>query len=86
MGTCRPEVDGYLSGMAFALPIHQMTRLDKLSAMEALWADLSQDEQALESPAWHADALRETERRVAAGEDKPIDWEVAKKELRKRFE
>jgi hypothetical protein len=72
--------------MAIALPIHQMTRLEKLSAMEALWVDLSRDEQALESPAWHADALRETERRVAAGEEKPIDWETAKKELRKRFE
>jgi len=67
-------------------PIHQMTRLDKLTAMEALWADLSQEEQALESPAWHADALTQTELSVAAGEEKPIDWETAKKELRKRFE
>lgn len=72
--------------MAYTLPLHQMSRLEKLSAMEALWADLSRDEQALESPAWHADALRATERRVAAGKEKPIDWETAKKELRKRFE
>jgi hypothetical protein len=54
--------------------------------METLWADLSEDEQALESPAWHADALQETGRRVAAGDEKPIDWEAAKKELRHRFD
>ena len=72
--------------MAIALPIHQMSRLEKLSAMEALWEDLSRDEKVLESPAWHEGALRETERRVAAGEEKPLDWEASKKELRQRFE
>ena len=72
--------------MAFALPLHQMSRLEKLSAMESLWADLSRDEQALESPGWHADALQETERRVSAGEEKPLDWEAAKKELRVCFD
>ena len=76
----------YPSDMAYTLPLHQMSRLEKLSAMEALWADLSRDEQALESPVWHAEALGETERRVAAGEEKPLDWEAAKKELRVRFD
>lgn len=80
------EPSRYSFAMAIALPIHQMSRLEKLSAMEALWEDLSRDEQSLESPAWHADALRETERRVAAGEEKPLDWGAAKKELRQRFE
>ncbi|HXC02952.1 MAG TPA: addiction module protein [Opitutaceae bacterium] len=56
-----------------------MSRLEKLSAMEALWEDLSRDEQSLESPAWHADVLRQTERRVAAGEEKPLDWGAAKR-------
>ena len=51
--------------------------------MEALWADLSRDETELESPAWHADALRETSERVARGEEKILDWEQAKVELRK---
>jgi hypothetical protein len=72
--------------MAIALPIHQMSRLEKLGAMEALWEDLSRDEPALQSPAWHEDALRETERRVAAGDEKAMDWDSAKKELRQRFE
>jgi hypothetical protein len=32
----------------------------------------------------HADALRETERRYEAGLEEPIDWDVAKQELRER--
>ena len=62
-----------------------MTTAEKLRLMEALWADLSRHEDELESPAWHEEVLRETERRVATSEEKPIDWEIAKKELRQRI-
>ncbi len=54
--------------------------------MELLWDDLSRDEQGVVSPAWHEDMLRETEKRFQVGEEKPIDWETAKKELRQRSE
>jgi Putative addiction module component len=66
-----------------ALEIQQMPRSEKLKLMEILWADLSRDEAELESPAWHADALRETAERVARGEEKVLDWEQVKAELRK---
>jgi hypothetical protein len=66
-----------------ALEIQQMPKSEKLKLMETLWADLSRDEAAVESPAWHADALRETAERVARGEEKILDWEQAKAELRK---
>ena len=66
-----------------ALEIQQLPREEKLRLMEALWADLSRDEAEVESPAWHADALRETAERVARGEEKVLDWERAKAELRK---
>jgi Putative addiction module component len=65
------------------LEIQQMSRSEKLKLMESLWADLSRDETELESPAWHADALRETAERVARGEEKVLGWEQAKAELRK---
>lgn len=65
-----------------ALEIQRMPRQEKLKLMEALWADLSRDEAELESPAWHADALRETAERVARGEEKVLDWEQAKSNLR----
>jgi hypothetical protein len=66
-----------------ALEIQQLPRQEKLRLMEALWADLSRDEAEVESPAWHADALRETAERVARGEEKILDWEQAKTKLRK---
>ena len=65
-----------------ALEIQQMPRQEKLKLMEILWADLSRDEAELESPAWHAEALRETAERVASGEEKVLSWEQAKAELR----
>jgi hypothetical protein len=66
-----------------ALEIQQMPRSEKLRLMEALWADLSRDETEVESPAWHADVLRETSERLARGEENFLDWEQAKIELRK---
>jgi hypothetical protein len=60
-----------------------MPRQEKLKLMEALWADLSRDGAELESPAWHADALRESAERVACGEEKILSWEQAKAKLRR---
>lgn len=54
--------------------------------MEAIWEDLSKSETDVESPSWHAKVLKETEARVAAGQERVVDWESAKQELRKRFE
>jgi len=48
--------------MPVVLPLQKMSRDEKLRAMEALWADLSQDEDRFESPVWHAQALREADR------------------------
>ena len=72
--------------MVTAVQIEQMSRAEKLQVMEALWTDLSKTEAEVESPAWHADVLRETEARVAASEERITDWDTAKRELRKRFE
>lgn len=66
--------------------IRKMPRLEKIKLMEALWADLSADEDAFDSPAWHVEELRATEARFAAGQEEMLDWEQAKKELRKKHE
>ena len=50
--------------------------------MEMLWVELSRDEAELESPVWHADALRETAERRARGEETVLDWDLAKEKLR----
>jgi hypothetical protein len=66
--------------------IQRMPRAEKLKLMEVLWADLSRDEALVESPAWHAEELRKTQARVAAGQEEIVDWEEGKKRLRKMFE
>jgi hypothetical protein len=61
-----------------------MTKVEKLRAMEELWADLTKNDAGFKSPQWHLDELRATEARVLAGKEEFIDWEVAKKSLRRR--
>jgi Putative addiction module component len=70
--------------MPVSLPLSEMTREEKLQAMEALWDDLSRDPDTLESPAWHEDVLRERDEQVAAGEAEFVDWEQAKADIRSR--
>jgi hypothetical protein len=57
---------------------------EKLRAMEELWQSLTEDAARLESPPWHRDALRETAERYSAGQEQPIGWSAAKRELPKR--
>jgi hypothetical protein len=66
--------------------VQQLSRSEKLKLMELLWEQLSRPDEALESPAWHAQELAETERRLAEGKEQVMDWEAAKKELRRRVE
>ncbi len=78
---CAGTLAIYRRDMATVLPLKKMSRAEKLRAMEAIWTDLTQDEHQFESPAWHANALREAERAVESGTAKFVDWEDAKKRL-----
>lgn len=71
--------------MEATLPLDKMTVAEKLRAMEMLWTDLSRNEAQIESPAWHGDVLRDREARIKSGEEKFIDWETAKKQLRDKL-
>ena len=51
--------------------------------MEALWDDLSHEGAEVDSPSWHEAVLRETEQRVASGEETPMEWDAAKRHLRR---
>ena len=61
-----------------------MSQLEKLRAMEELWADLTMTDGDYESPDWHLTVLKETEREIAEGKVGFIPWDEAKKELRSR--
>ena len=66
--------------------LRKLPTIEKLKIIEALWEDLAADEETVPSPAWHHAELRKTEADFAAGRIEVLDWEDAKKELRKRFE
>jgi hypothetical protein len=66
--------------------VRKLPRTEKLRLMETLWEELSRSETEFESPAWHGKELAETERRLAEGKEQVLDWDTAKKRLRKRFE
>jgi putative addiction module component (TIGR02574 family) len=65
--------------------LRQLSATEKLIIIETLWNDLA-SEDSFASPAWHEKELGRTEAEFAAGTIKPLDWQQAKKELRKRFE
>jgi hypothetical protein len=70
--------------MSTNLPLKDMTLQEKLAAMEMLWDDLARSPESVESPSWHKEILEE--RRVRIAEDKAhfVDWETAKKDIRKK--
>ena len=70
--------------MEITLPLEKMTIAEKLRMMETLWSDLTHDEEHLESPAWHGEALRKRAARVEQGKESFMDWETAKTQLRNR--
>ncbi len=72
--------------MGILQEIKQLSHIDKLRVMEALWKDLSSDEEKYVSPAWHEAALGETEKRMNDGIEEVVDWDIAKKNLRRKFE
>ncbi|HMC27856.1 MAG TPA: addiction module protein [Verrucomicrobiae bacterium] len=70
--------------MSVTLPLKKLSRDEKLRLMEAIWTDLSQDEDHFDSPGWHKDALSEAEKLVKSGKAKFSDWEKAKRRIRRK--
>ncbi len=68
--------------MDITLPLDQMTVPEKLRALEAIWEALRRDEAQVPSPSWHGEVLRVRQARVAAGRERLVDWEKAKRRLR----
>ncbi|MDF7799472.1 addiction module protein [Pontiellaceae bacterium B1224] len=65
------------------IDIEKLSQEEKLELMEAIWENLSKTE--VSAPAWHEQALKETEERVSKGLEQPVDWKEAKNQLRNRF-
>lgn len=60
--------------------ISNMSIEEKISTMEMLWDDLCQH-QKITSPDWHQDVLKIREKNRLAGQEQPMDWQEAKREI-----
>jgi len=65
-------------------PIEQMTPRQRVELMEELWKAMTANPEEIETPEWHLKVLEERERALANGETEFVDWEDAKKEIRRR--
>jgi len=72
--------------MSNVIEIQHLSKEEKLRVMEAIWEDLSREDDQIESPDWHHQVLQETDQRLRSGQEDIRDWHDAKMELRKRFE
>ena len=70
--------------MNVEINIDQMSISEKLRIMELLWDDLCHTESDIPSPQWHEDVLMERENLIRDGRDEFVDWDQAKKEIRKK--
>ena len=71
--------------MSLTLDLEKMSTADKLRLMEDLWQNLSNDDSEIASPSWHGDVLAERDRLISSGEEQFIDWDFAKKQLRREI-
>jgi len=67
------------------LPLKDMTRLQKVRAMNELWGDLTSVSDDLPSPAWHGVELAKRKAKAAAGGVVWTDWALAKERMRKKL-
>ncbi|MBN1587903.1 MAG: addiction module protein [Pirellulales bacterium] len=72
--------------MEFALPLDQMTVVDKLRAIEVLWNDLSRNPEDVSSPPWHEDVLMERQRQIEEGRAKFIPLDEFRRSIQKEIQ
>ena len=68
--------------IALEKEIQNLSKIEKISIMEKIWADLTNNEDSIEIPDWHIQALEETEKRIKEGKEHFLDWESAKEAIR----
>ena len=61
--------------------VKKLSVKEKLRLMEALWDDLSENEELIEIPESHKKILDEREKKIQSGEAKFVEWDKAKKEI-----
>ena len=65
------------------ISLSKLTFSQKLHLMECLWEDLTGNEDAVESPSWHENILKEREKGLETGEMSVSSWEEAKARIKR---
>lgn len=65
------------------IQLSQLRLAQKIHLMEAIWDDLSRGEDALISPPWHEEILKDRESALAAGKATVSNWQKAKVRIRR---
>jgi hypothetical protein len=60
--------------------ISNMSIEEKISTMELLWDDLCQHHH-VDTPNWHQDVLQNRDEKRLSGDQQPMDWAEAKKQI-----
>ena len=68
--------------IALEKEIENLSKVEKISIMEKIWADLTKEEDSISIPDWHIRELEETEKRIKEGKEHFLDWESAKEAIR----
>jgi putative addiction module component (TIGR02574 family) len=55
--------------------IKEMSKIERLQTMEALWDSLIEEESEIESPGWHRDILEQRKRKIETGQAEFISLE-----------
>ena len=64
--------------------IHELGVEQKIGLMEAIWADLTRNEDEYPSPVWHRKVLDERQHRLDRGESIPMSLEDSIAAVRRR--
>ena len=68
--------------MTPTLSLESMSTEEKIQVMEFIWDDLCKKADSIPSPPWHKKVLDEREEGIKRGEEKFLDWETAKRNIR----
>ena len=69
--------------MGQSLPLKDMSIEEKIKTMEEIWDDLVSHAESVPSPEWHRGILEDRDKALEEGIEQTIDWNVAKKALKK---
>lgn len=61
--------------------VSELSKAERLEAMELLWASLSQEQQDMESPEWHGKVLAARQAKVDAGKGEFLSVALLKERL-----